>query len=369
MKQEKYNKQLQLSHRPTALIITVLALFVLLLSACSGNNNPNNTNSSATPVPTVNATTKNQAMTQLQTFQQWITLLKQNGGSTTQYQQQYDSDQQAVQKAHTTADYQAALNKLNGHVDAIKLPTLKLEAQNLQKQLSQQVNDWGKTHTYYDDYNQTTYHLGYEYGATGIGGMVQESMDQAQNPADYQQVVEDLQMYLHNWQAMKANAADKNPYNEIHQSDLDLIKYYDKSDKKVVVVSLQEQAMRVYDHGQLVRSLLVTTGRPDHPSLPGAWWVEGKQSPTVFKAGVPKSDPDWYPDTPIHYAMQYHSNGYFVHDSWWRVKYGPGTNFPHVDDSGDPFSAQGSHGCVNISQANAAWVYSFVQLYTSIIIY
>src|ERR1051326_2999565 len=165
------------------------------------------------------------------------------------------------------------------------------------------------------------------------------------------------------------NSSDKTAYNLPHKSDLALMKHYDKLKGKVLVVSLDEQAMRVYDKGKLVNAFLVTTGRPDRPSIPGVWWIEGKLTHTVFKAGVPKSSPEYYPDTPINFAMQYHSNGYFIHDSWWRDDYGPGTNYPHQDASGDIFSSQGSHGCVNMSKISAGWVYNYVQIYTSIIIY
>lgn len=355
---------------PSKLLLGGLTLCLLLLSACSTSaDNGNGNTTTVTPTPTVNTTVKSQASTQLQAYQQWISLLKQYGGDTTKYQQQYDTDQQSFQSAKTTADYQTVLNTLNGQVEAIKIPALKTEVQNLQAQLQTQVSDFGKQHTYHDTYNNTTYALGYEYGLTGSGGLEQDDMNKAKTVADYQQAVEDIQIYLFNFQAMKTNTADKTPYNQSHKTDMDLLKRYNVTDQHVLVVSLQEQAMRVYDNSKLVKSMLVTTGRPNHPTLAGSWWVEGKQSPTTFKAGVPKDNPDWYPDTPIHYAMQYHSNGYFIHDSWWRVSYGPGTNYPHQDDSGDPFSSQGSHGCVNISQNDAAWVYGFVKLYTSIIIY
>jgi lipoprotein-anchoring transpeptidase ErfK/SrfK len=350
--------------------LSLLLLDILLLSACGstpGATMPNP--STALQLPAIDPTLRNLADTQLQAFQQWITLIQQYHGDTTTYQQQYAADQQALDNAHTKAAYQAALATLQTHVEQIKLPAMKIESQYLQQQLAQQVADWGKSHTYHDDYNNTTYPLGYEYGSNGIGGWVQDELNSAQTIADYQQAIEDLNMWLTNFQAMATNSSDTTPYNQPHKADLDLMQHYDKMNGKVVVVSLEEQAMRVYDHGKLVNAFLVTTGRPDRPSIPGVWWVEGKQSPTIFKAGVPPSSPDWYPDTPINYAMQYHSQGYFIHDSWWRADYGPGTNFPHADASGDPFSAQGSHGCVNLAKTDAAWLYNFVSLYTPIIIY
>ena len=198
---------------------------------------------------------------------------------------------------------------------------------------------------------------------------LQEELSADQNLADYQQTVEDLNMWIYLFQQMTTNISDKTPYSQTHQTDLALIKHYGYTTGPVVVVSLQEQALRAYKDGKLVHSFLVTTGQPDLPTPAGTWWIEGKKHPTVFKSSAPKGSPDWYPDTPITYAMQYHSNGYFFHDAWWRTEFGPGTNFPHLDPNGDPFAGQGSHGCVNMSTADSAWLYGFVSLYTPIIIY
>src|SRR5260370_14973270 len=53
--------------------------------------------------------------TQLQAFQQWITLMQQYGGNVDTFQQQYHSDQLALASARTAGAYQAALTTLNGH--------------------------------------------------------------------------------------------------------------------------------------------------------------------------------------------------------------------------------------------------------------
>ena len=357
---------------------TVTSLFILcllLLSACSFPGNTGSATASkpdaptVIPTPTIDTTLSKQGSTQLQAFQQWIVLMKQYGGDTTSYQQQYDADQQAFQQAKTDTAYKATLTTLKSQVAAIQLPAMKAESVHLQQQLQQEVAAWGKQHVYHNAYDNKNYPLGYEYGPDGMGGWVQDELSSDKTLADYQQAVEDINMYLTNFQAMMTNSSDKTPYNQIHQTDTQLIQHYGKTGKHVVVISLEEQAMRVYDNGKLVKSFLVTTGRPTKPSLPGVWWVEGKLSPTVFKSSEPPSSPDYYPPTPINFAMQYHSEGYFLHDSWWRVNYGPGTNYPHADDSGDPFSAQGSHGCVNLSKADAGWLYGFVKVYTPIIMY
>jgi hypothetical protein len=360
-------------HMAGRLLLTAFALVGLLLLSACGSNSPSVLASGprTVPTPSISPTLQNEGKMALETFQQWIDLMQQNGGEVTTYQQQYQSDQQALQQAQTASAYSRALTTLKEHISAIQIPAMKAESTHLQQQLAQEVSAWGKEHTYHDSYNNQTYPLGYEYGPQGIGGSdwLGEELSQAQTLADYQQVVEDLQMWLTNFEAMKANFSDKTPYNQPHQTDLELMRHYGYMDERVVVVSLSEQALRAYDHGKLVKAFLVTTGQPDLPTPPGTWWIEGKQHPTVFKSSEPKGSPYWYPDTPINYAMQYHSNGYFLHDAWWRADFGPGTNFPHQDPTGDPFAGQGSHGCVNMSTDNAAWLYNFVSLYTPVLIY
>lgn len=366
-------------HFPAAnrflLISLCLLLATLLVSACSNattNQTKQKANSSITPTPAISQPLQQQGNAALQAFQQWIQLLQQNGGDAGVYEQQYRSDQQALSQAKTSKQYTAALKTLQTQTDAIKIPALKQEGLSLQKQLQQEVSNWGKQHQFHDSYNGQTYSQDYEYdNQNGIGGplWLQEEMNAEQSVADYQQTVEDLQMWLYNFQEMKANFSDNTPYNQTHQADTNLLQHYGYLNTRVVIVSLNEQNLRAYENGKLVKAFRVTTGQPSLPTPPGTWWIEGKQHPTVFKSIAPKGSPDWYPDTPITYAMQYHSNGYFFHDAWWRTQFGPGSNYPHQDPNGDPFAGQGSHGCINMSTSDAAWMYGFVSLYTRIIIY
>jgi L,D-transpeptidase catalytic domain len=348
-----------------------------LLSACSGattqNSTSANTNNNSTPpsTPTIGLTLQNEGSVELQAFQQWIALMQQYHGDATTYQQQYSSDQQALGSASSAGAYTSVLQTLHSHVAAIRIPAMKAESMFLFQELQSDAANFGQQHTYHDAYNNTTYPLGYQYGSNGATGplWLQGELSSAQTVDDYQQAIEDLNMDLTNFQAMKTDFGDNTPYNQVHQTDIQLMQHFGFMNSKVVVISIIEQAMRVYDNGKMVNAFQVTTGQPDLPTPPGTWWVEGKKAPTEFKADVPPSSPYWYPPTPINYAMQFHSNGYFLHDSWWRSEYGPGTNFPHLDPGGTQYSIHGSHGCVNLSKDNAGWLYGFVQLYTHIVIY
>src|SRR5258708_32714036 len=97
------------------------------------------------------------------------------------------------------------------------------------------------------------------------------------------------------------------------------------------MVLMVEQARWYFQAGNVIRAFYVTTGRVERPALPGVWTTQNRESPTLFKSPDPPGSPYWYPDTPIHYAILYHWGGFFVHDAWWRVNFGPGTQFPHYD--------------------------------------
>ena len=119
-------------HIPT-LLLSALTLCLILLSACGNNSRNINANTPTTiPTPTIDLTTKNQGDTQLLAFQQWIALMKQYTGDTTIYQQQLNTDQQALSSAKTEASYKSALAKLTAHVEAIKIPAMKAEIKSLQ---------------------------------------------------------------------------------------------------------------------------------------------------------------------------------------------------------------------------------------------
>ncbi len=356
------------------LTLSVLLLCIVLLSACGQTTaqNSGSTAKNSIPTPAINPSLQNKGDMQLQAFQQWISLLQHYKGDVTSYQQQYNSDQQALHNANNSTAYQTALNTLNSHVVAIQMPAMKTEGNSLFQELRQDATSFGKQHTYYDSYDNKTYPRGYEYGsANGATSSLwlQGELSAAKTLADYQQAVEDVNMDLNNFHAMVADFSDPTPYSQVHHTDMQLMQQNNYMKSSVVIVSLAEQALRAYTNGKLVKAFQITTGQPDLPTPPGTWWVEGKKSPTEFKADVPQSSPDWYPPTPINYAMQFHSNGYFLHDSWWRSEYGPGTNFPHLDPGGSQYSLHGSHGCVNMSKDDAAWLYGFVKVYTNILIY
>ncbi len=303
-------------------------------------------------------------------FATQVSLLKTYGGDTTAYQKRLDADKVAMQNAKNLQDFQAFSQQINADVASMHDDFVRNEASYLVKQFHQEVDAWGNAHLYHDTFNGQNYPLNAGYMAAGIGSDLDRDLSWSYTPDDFQAMVAEANNALFNLHLLEADYNDKTPFNQVHATDMQMIEHYKLQKGQLLVVSLVQQAMRVYQDGKLVNSFLVTTGRNELPSVPGVWPVLDRKSPTTFKSVEPKGSPYWYPDTPIHYAILYHWGGYFVHDAWWRVDYGPGTQFPHVDSGGDQsFAGSGSHGCVNMQEEQAAWVYSHTDWNTTIVIY
>jgi len=110
-------------------------------------------------------------------------------------------------------------------------------------------------------------------------------------------------------------------------------------------ISLSRQHLWAYDGGNVAWQADVTTGAPDKPTPPGLYAIQRKIPFFKFVSPWAPTSPFWYPDSPTHYALQFRSDGFYIHDAPWRPYYGPGTNLPHMDPDGTVRA--GSHGCVN----------------------
>ncbi|HJT57781.1 MAG TPA: L,D-transpeptidase [Ktedonobacteraceae bacterium] len=309
----------------------------------------------------------------LSEFSADINLLKQYGQKYSTFQQHYDADKAALTNAKSIMDYLKFSSQIDSDLASIQTPLIEGQTTYLLNQFHHEVTSWGNSHQYHDSFNGGTYNLDYEYDEQGIGADADSAVAYAQSTQsldDYQSAIDLINNDMLHLKAMEADYGDKTAWNHAHATDLQLMKHYNLMSGQVLVVSLVEQTLRLYNNGKLVRSFLITSGQYDKPSPPGFWNVFLRQSPTVFKSSEPKGSAFWYPDTKINYAMEYHDGGYFFHDSWWRVNYGPGTNFPHYDVGGDEsFAGNGSHGCINMQENDAAWLYANTAYGAAVLLY
>lgn len=134
---------------------------------------------------------------------------------------------------------------------------------------------------------------------------------------------------------------------------------------KALTISLKEQVIRAYSHGQQVFWTYVTTGRPGLETDPGSFKVYWKVSPWTMHSPWPKGSPYWYPDSKVRMVMWF-NGGAGIHDAYWRSRYGPGTQFPHYDPTGED---NGTHGCVNVPYSNMVWLWNWTPTGTPVIVY
>ncbi len=307
----------------------------------------------------------------LQAFQTDIATAKKQSVDTTSYEAQYTADAQqadALAAKPSVKEYSTLITTIRKQDQGLELPVLKAKTANDVAALRQLVAQ-GQAQTTVDPANGIGYPDAYEYADpnTGIGDATTR-LAYAQSVYDYQQVDSEVLSMTANIQAMLTNLNDPTANNKPHQTDLTLLNYYGITSYRVVVVSLREQVARFYDNGTLMKTLLVTTGAPDLPSIPGMHCVLDKQTDTVFKSPDPPTSPNYYQPTPIHFAMYYSYYGYELHDAWWRSWFGKYSNLPHYDPSA--FNG-GSHGCINFNYWNgdSAWLYNWVSIGTPVIVY
>lgn len=307
----------------------------------------------------------------LKAFGASIDQLKQYGQDTVNYQKLLTADQTALSNAKSLSDFLKASAQIDTDVASIQTPLIQGQANFLLKQFHQEVAVWGNAHMYHNAFNNQDYTQNYEYDQQeGFGSDADVAVQSAQTPDDYQAAIDLINNDMLHLKAMEADYSDRTPWSQPHTTDAQLMQHYNVMTGQTVVVSLIEQTMRVYQDGKMVQAYQVTTGQFDKPTPPGFWHIFDRESPTKFKSSEPKGSAFYYPDTKINFAMEYHAGGYFLHDSWWRVNYGVGTNYPHYDTGGDEsFAGTGSHGCINMQPDQISWLYSHSGYGMAVVIY
>ena len=307
--------------------------------------------------------------TKFSAFETQVKQLKTFGVDTTPYQKRLNADKAMMSNTKSIQDYEAFSKQIDTDVASMHDDYVKGEAAYLVKQFHQEAESWGKANSYLDKNDGKKYPLDAGYLQPGVGDDLDNALYYAVTPDDFQGVVDQVNNEFFNLHMMEADYSDKTPYSQVHSTDQQMLDHYKLQKGSVIIVSQPESALRVYNDGKLIKSYVVTLGRVELPVVPGVWPVIDRLSPTVFKSPYPKGSPYYYDDTPIHYAMRYHWGGYFIHDSWWRVDYGTGTQFPHADSGGAVSASNGSHGCVNMQLDQAGWVFANTSFDTQIVIY
>ncbi|MFD1320915.1 L,D-transpeptidase [Micromonospora sonneratiae] len=101
--------------------------------------------------------------------------------------------------------------------------------------------------------------------------------------------------------------------------------------------------MSVYENGNLIKTMPVSLGKKSTPSSSGTMVVMEKKAATVFDTRDDPNPANRYV-TDIQFAQRLTWGGEYIHAAPWSV--------------GDQGRRNVSHGCVNVSTANAQWLFN-----------
>lgn len=117
-----------------------------------------------------------------------------------------------------------------------------------------------------------------------------------------------------------------------------------------IEVDLTNQQLRAWQGNQMVYSAIMSSGRPMTPTLPGTFRVQRQLRYDHMAGWTPDRGSYSLPNVP---HVLYYDGGYAIHGTYWHAQFG------RVQ----------SAGCVNLAPADAAWIYGFASVGTTVYIH
>ena len=129
---------------------------------------------------------------------------------------------------------------------------------------------------------------------------------------------------------------------------------------QLIVVHLASQRLVAYDHGCPFLATPVTTGRPQLPTDRGTFHVFAKYPAYHMVSPWPRSSPFYYNPAWVYDAMEFVSDGTFLHSAPWEPAgaYGPGSQY-------GPYA---SHGCVHVPDAPLHTLYAWARIGATVVV-
>ncbi len=118
---------------------------------------------------------------------------------------------------------------------------------------------------------------------------------------------------------------------------------------KWIDVNIRTQTFTAYEGTRVVRSALVSTGVANHPTPTGKFAIYVKYKSQTMSGGS-KAAGDYYSLPNVPNAMYFYRD-YALHGTYWHQNFGR------------PMS----RGCVNLTLADAAWLFSWAPSGTPVI--
>ncbi|WP_306358363.1 MULTISPECIES: Ig-like domain-containing protein [unclassified Nocardia] len=127
--------------------------------------------------------------------------------------------------------------------------------------------------------------------------------------------------------------------------DADITSTFTIGDAVIFTADDNTKQVTVEKNGEVIRTMPTSMGKNSTPTDNGIYIVADRHEKIIMDSstyGVAVDSPDGY-KTPVDYATRISYSGIFFHSAPWSV--------------GAQGSYNTSHGCLNLSPANARWVY------------
>jgi hypothetical protein len=112
-----------------------------------------------------------------------------------------------------------------------------------------------------------------------------------------------------------------------------------------IEVNLLEQTLSVYENNQLIYATLISSGVPGFWTRPGLFQIREKLETTPMSGAFEADRSDYYYLEDVPWTM-YFDEARALHGEYWH-------NFLGYEQS---------HGCVNLSPGDSAWLYQWAQI-------
>ncbi len=118
-----------------------------------------------------------------------------------------------------------------------------------------------------------------------------------------------------------------------------------------IEVDLSEQRTTAYEKATPVKHFTIASGMRGHETVTGefAIWLKNRKQTMT---GGSKADGSYYSIPNVEWVSYFYQD-YALHGAWWREKFG----------------APASHGCVNMTNADAQWIYEWAPVGTKVIVH
>ena len=116
---------------------------------------------------------------------------------------------------------------------------------------------------------------------------------------------------------------------------------------KLITIDLGKQRLFAWEGGKILQEFKVSTGMRYTPTVKGSFKIRSKIEKQNMKGSYPPYEPYFLKDVP---NVMFFYGAYAIHGTYWHHRFG----------------SRASHGCVNLSVADAKWVYDWAKTGTRV---